>query len=105
MPCSLQHHFDAVPFHEDKENRTPRPLGPIQVTKEEKGRAAFGCPAVEVAVILCLTAVPFTFRCPEKSLSHALRRMSFVDAGLAFTPDYGGLGPPFCGLAAPHQNT
>uniref|UniRef100_UPI003FEDAA63 hypothetical protein n=1 Tax=Bilophila wadsworthia TaxID=35833 RepID=UPI003FEDAA63 len=33
------------------------------------------------------------------------RRMSFVDAELGFTPDYGGLRPPFCGLAAPFQNT
>lgn len=33
------------------------------------------------------------------------RRMSFVDAELAFTPDHGGLHPPFCGLAAPFQNT
>lgn len=33
------------------------------------------------------------------------RRMSFIDAELGFTPDYGGLRPPFCGLAAPFQNT
>ena len=33
------------------------------------------------------------------------RRMSFIDAELGFTPDYGGLCPPFCGLAAPFQNT
>jgi hypothetical protein len=41
----------------------------------------------------------------QKNLPTPSRRMSFVDAELGFTPDYGGLRPPFCGLAAPFQNT